>query len=190
MSIRKYIGNLLIFFLLLNLYTILNFLYHNNKKQLFQEIYFPGGTADPNLKVAGQGVQATWMGSSAGVDLTTPSATIGPDGITDLQISLTQLDPLKSVKAVDVVDANNVWIASYGLNPSRVGTAELSRNPSAPEAGSKSETPSCVPVDRPLRYKALLKKLLDHFPQPLTNRQAKSMASDVQRPLSSVIHDV
>lgn len=116
----------------------------------FQEIYFPGGTADPNLKVAGQGVQANWMGSSAGVDLTTPSAAIGPDGITDLQISLAQLDPLKSVKAVDVVDANNVWIASYGLNPSRVGTAELSRNPSAPDQGTLTFSASNRTIAGPL----------------------------------------
>ncbi|MCY2933892.1 MAG: hypothetical protein NT172_06955 [Planctomycetota bacterium] len=116
----------------------------------FQEIYFPGGFADPNLKVAGQGLQATWLGSSAGVDLTTPSAAIGPDGITDLQISLTQLDTSKSIKAVDLVDANNIWIASYGLNPSRVGTAQLSQNQATPSQATLTFSAPNRPIAGPL----------------------------------------
>lgn len=97
----------------------------------FEEIYFQGGTADPALKAPGMGLTAQWLGASAKVDMTTPSATLGPDGITDFQIAVSQINTNKSVQAVDIVDAKNVWVASYGLNPSRVGTLELTRQSSS-----------------------------------------------------------
>ena len=99
-------------------------------------VSFPGGTADPNLHMPGQGVAATWIGSTAGVDLTQPSAAIGPDGMTDLQIGLSQLSTRKTIKAIDLVDGSNNWVASYGLNPSRVGSLEFSRNPINPDMGT------------------------------------------------------
>ncbi len=92
----------------------------------FREIYFPGGFADPNLRVPGQGLQAAWLGSTATVDLTRPSAAIGPDGITDLQIRIEKLDVVKRLEAIDLVDATGEWVASWGNNPSRVGTLEFS----------------------------------------------------------------
>ena len=101
----------------------------------FQEIYFAGGFADPNLRMPGQGVAATWLGAAAGTDLTTPSASVGPDGQTDLQIRLERLDASKTIEAIDVVDASGVWIASFGQNPSRVGTMEFSPDASGSGTG-------------------------------------------------------
>lgn len=92
----------------------------------FEEIYFQGGLADPSLKPPGQELQAQWLGAAAGVDLTSPSARIGPDGVTDLQISLSQINTNKRLAAIDVVDADNSWVASYSMNASRVGTMEFS----------------------------------------------------------------
>lgn len=91
----------------------------------FSEVYFAGGFADPNLKMPGQGLAATWLGASAAVDLTNPSASVGPDGVTDLQIRLEKLDATKTVEAIDLVDASGEWVASWGNNPSRVGTLEF-----------------------------------------------------------------
>ncbi|MBI1323818.1 hypothetical protein GC170_11635 [bacterium] len=91
----------------------------------FQEVYFAGGFADPNLKMPGQGLAATWLGASAGVDLTNPSASVGPDGVTDLQLRIDKLDAKKTVEAIDLVDASGEWVASWGNNPSRVGTLEF-----------------------------------------------------------------
>ncbi|MFM7592969.1 MAG: hypothetical protein ACKO85_14375, partial [Isosphaeraceae bacterium] len=59
-------------------------------------------------------------------DLTSPSARIGPDGVTDLQISLSQININKRIAAIDVVDSDNTWVASYSTNMSRVGTMEFS----------------------------------------------------------------
>lgn len=92
----------------------------------FEEVYFPGGFADPNLRMPGQGVSAAWLGAAASVDLTRPSAAVGPDGITDLQIRVDKLDAARTLEAIDLVDASGEWVASWGNNPSRVGTLEFS----------------------------------------------------------------
>ncbi len=101
----------------------------------FREIYFAGGFADPNLKMPGQGLAATWLGASAGVDLTQPSASVGPDGVTDLQIRVEKLDAKKTIEAVDLVDASGEWVASWGNNPSRVGTLEFAPGVAGSSAG-------------------------------------------------------
>lgn len=116
----------------------------------FEEIYFQGGVADPQLKAIGKDLTSVWLGSSAGIDLTTPSATVGPDGVSDFQIRLTNLNQFKTIQAIDLVDANQEWVASYGVNPSRVGTLELSRTSSNASEGVLTFSNPAKPMAGPL----------------------------------------
>ena len=91
-----------------------------------------GGAADPNLWVAGTRVDATWSGQ-LGLDLTGPDAGVGPDGLVDVQLALSNLIPGLGIVSIDVATASGLkW--SYGQNPGRNANAELVR------AGNQSTT--------------------------------------------------
>lgn len=94
-----------------------------------EDIYFQGLTADPTLTVQGTSISAVWLGSVSNVDLTNPSPSVGPDGVTDLQIKLSQINTNKKIQTIDLRDSNNVLVASYGLNSARADTLELTPDP-------------------------------------------------------------
>jgi hypothetical protein len=117
----------------------------------FEEIYFQGGLADPSLKPPGQELKAQWLGASAGIDLTSPSARIGPDGVTDLQIGLSQINTNKRLKAIDLVDSDGTWLASYSDNRSRVGTMEFTPSSTDPSRGTLTFSHPVKPLIGPLK---------------------------------------
>jgi hypothetical protein len=88
--------------------------------------YFPGGKADPNLRVAGSGMEVKWFGQD-GVDRTGPGPNVGPEGFEDVHLGLSRLTPKFEIKSVEVTAPGGLaW--HFGLNPRMIASAELIRN--------------------------------------------------------------
>jgi hypothetical protein len=91
------------------------------------ELSFPGGKADPNLRIAGKSLQADWKGQKR-VDHVGASPNVGPDGIPDAVIALSQISPKIEVKSIRI-DAKGLPGWCYGVNPDLKDNAELIRAP-------------------------------------------------------------
>jgi hypothetical protein len=89
------------------------------------EFTFPGGRADPNLRMPSAAVQARWVGQDRH-DRVGAGPSVGPDGFQDAHISLTKLSPKVEVRSVTIEGPRGlVW--QFGVNPKGLPNAELIR---------------------------------------------------------------
>ncbi len=94
------------------------------------QISLQGGTANPNLWMPGLGVAATWIGQD-GQDWTGDSPDVGPDGIQDIHVALSNLPTNVAITSVTVSDAfGDTW--QSGLDPGYFWNAEVIPNASDP----------------------------------------------------------
>ena len=94
------------------------------------EVWLNGGTADPNLRMPADAVAAAWLGQD-GHDLTGPGPDVGPDGIQDAHVALSNLFPGSPLTSVTVTAPSGAaW--TFGDNPSLNGNAELVTNSADP----------------------------------------------------------
>ena len=110
-------------------------------------LYFPGGKADPSLRVGGAGIEAKWvaLGANAGasVDRTNPGTGVGPDGLPDAQIALGKLPPGSEVREVAVTlpgAKEPTWRS--GSNPQGALGAEFARRADDPTRGDLFFSPT------------------------------------------------
>ncbi len=108
-------------------------------------LYFAGGKADPNLRVAGLGIEAKWVNPDADAatchDRTGPGVGVGPDGLVDAQIAIGNLVPKAAIKEVAVGLANGPTWRS-GLNPRGAPSAEFVRHRDDPTRGDLFFSPT------------------------------------------------
>lgn len=97
------------------------------------EFYFQGGTANPDLRMPADALKATWIGQD-GHDYTGPYSAVGPDGLQDVHVVLSQLFPASAVTSVTVTPASGVGWA-FGTNPSALDNAEFMPSSSNPSTG-------------------------------------------------------
>lgn len=102
-----------------------------------------GGTDDPNLRMPGTGVSASWLGQD-GVDLTGPTPGVGPDGRQDAHVALARLYTGSPVAGVALTDASGRGWAS-GVNPGVLNNAEFRPNPGDPSKGDLYFSPDRDP---------------------------------------------
>ena len=88
---------------------------------------FPGGKADPSLRLAGVGIEVKWLGQD-GQDRAGPSPNVGPDGLEDAHLAIGKLPPKTEVKSVEVTGPGGLAWHS-GQNPGGHPGAEFVRNP-------------------------------------------------------------
>ncbi|WP_406696052.1 hypothetical protein V5E97_34165 [Singulisphaera sp. Ch08] len=93
-------------------------------------IHVQGGTADPNLRMPSALATVQWVGQD-GQDLTGPGAGVGPDGIQDIRLALTNLSSRVGVASLNVRAASGAgW--SFGTNPGSLSNAEFRKRMSDP----------------------------------------------------------
>lgn len=98
------------------------------------DVWFQGGSADPNLRMPDASLNATWVGQSL-LDRTGLGPAVGPDGRIDAEIRLTGLaanNPIVSARLSDSLGRE--WV--YGLNHEGRHNAELLRSPSEPSTAA------------------------------------------------------
>lgn len=89
-----------------------------------------GGTADPNLRMPSARASVQWVGQD-GQDLTGPGPAVGPDGIQDVHLTLTNLSSKFGVASLDVRSESGAsW--SAGTNPGSAWNAELQKQAADP----------------------------------------------------------
>ncbi len=94
------------------------------------DLWLAGGAADPNLRMPSASVQAAWIGQD-GSDHAGPGVGVGPDGIQDVHLALSQLSSTSDISSVSVsTTSGDAWV--FGPNPQGLTSAELIRNPSDP----------------------------------------------------------
>jgi hypothetical protein len=94
------------------------------------QVSLQGGTANPNLWMPGFGVTATWIGQD-GQDWTGNGPDVGPDGIQDIHVALSNLATNVAITSVTVSDAlGDTW--QSGLDPGPFWNAEVIPNASDP----------------------------------------------------------
>ncbi len=86
---------------------------------------FPGGTADPNLRMPSASARLAWLGQD-GQDRVGGGASVGPDGIQDLRLSIENLSPAIPITGIQVESSSGGRWAS-GLNPQGLANAEFIR---------------------------------------------------------------
>lgn len=91
------------------------------------ELHVQGGKADPNLRMPGKEMVATWVGQE-GQDRVGTGVGVGPDGIQDARIALARLDPEVEIRWVEVEGPQKLRWQS-GTNPKAYANAELIRDP-------------------------------------------------------------
>ena len=97
------------------------------------ELHFQGGTADPNLRMPAAALQARWVGQDR-QDWTGPGIAVGPDGLQDVRLELTNLSPKVEVRSITLDGpAGAAW--QFGTNPEGHANAELIRRTGRPLAG-------------------------------------------------------
>lgn len=107
-----------------------------------------GGRADPNLRMPQAKLKVQWIGQDR-QDWTGPGPSVGPDGLQDVHLALTQLSPQVEIQAVEVaVPGGTGW--HYGQNPKGLSNAEFIRQP-----GEPSQAGLFFSLDRLLNGKAL-----------------------------------
>ena len=89
----------------------------NNQSQLF----------NPSLRMPGAAVQVSWIGQQEGVDLTGPDAGVGPDGVVDDEVVLSNLSnfPINYVTITGPAGSGLAWETSP--NPDGYAHAEMFR---------------------------------------------------------------
>jgi hypothetical protein len=81
-----------------------------------------GQRVDPNLRMPGATVQATWLGQN-GQDITNPSQGVGPDGYQDVDLSVSNLSSTETVAGMTLTDASGNGWASWA-NPGNLNAAD------------------------------------------------------------------
>ena len=86
--------------------------------------------ADPRRRMPAGVLQARWLGQ-AGQDRTGPGPSVGPDGLQDARIHLSELDVKAPLKAIRIEGAAGTrW--EFGTNPQLLPNAELIRDAKDP----------------------------------------------------------
>ena len=94
------------------------------------ELHFQGGTADPNLRMPAAALQVRWVGQDR-QDWTGPGIAVGPDGLQDVRLDLTNLSPKVEVRSITLDGpAGAAW--QFGTNPEGHANAELVRRKDDP----------------------------------------------------------
>ncbi|MEO6809423.1 MAG: hypothetical protein ABI353_09975, partial [Isosphaeraceae bacterium] len=87
--------------------------------------WFDGGVADPNLRMPSAAVQVQWLGQDGG-DHVGFGPGVGPDGLQDLHLTLSNLSPTVGIDSVTLNGpAGLAW--TTGVNPRALSSAELVR---------------------------------------------------------------
>jgi hypothetical protein len=98
-----------------------------------------GGTADPNLRMPGSALRLSWIGQD-GTDRVGPGPAVGPDGIQDARLALSNLTPGAAIEAVRVEGPPGIsW--TFGPNREGASNAELVRDPADPSRATLSINP-------------------------------------------------
>jgi hypothetical protein len=94
------------------------------------EVWFDGGKADPDRRMASAALAARWEGQADGSDRCGLGPSVGPDGHVDARIQLARLQKGVSVQSLDIdivapaaPSAPGGW--THGTNPAKRNTAEL-----------------------------------------------------------------
>jgi hypothetical protein len=89
------------------------------------DVYLPGGKADPNLRMPGAGLAVKWVGQGRD-DEAGLGPSVGPDGRTDVELTLSRLSPRDRVRSV-LIETTTRPIArwAFGANPEGHHNAEL-----------------------------------------------------------------
>ena len=94
------------------------------------ELYFQGRTADPNLRMPAAALQVRWVGQDR-QDWTGPGVAVGPDGLQDVRLELTNLSPKVEVRSITLDGpAGAAW--QFGTNPKGHANAEFVRRKDDP----------------------------------------------------------
>ena len=110
-------------------------------------LYFPGGKADPSLRLGGGGIEAKWVGPWLGggpaPDRTNPGINVGPDGVADAHILIAKLPPQAEIRevAISLPGAKEPTWRS-GLNPEGAMSAEFARHHDDPTRGNLYFSPT------------------------------------------------
>lgn len=87
--------------------------------------WFNGGVADPNLRMPSAAVQVQWVGQDGG-DRVGFGPSVGPDGLQDLHLVLSNLSPTVGIDSVTLNGPPGMaW--TTGVNPRALSSAELVR---------------------------------------------------------------
>lgn len=89
-----------------------------------------GGTATPLLRMPSASAVPAWVGQN-GQDLTGPGPDVGPDGIQDVDLALSNLNAKTGINAVTLTTPSGAGWA-FGTNPGLLSNAELVRSSSDP----------------------------------------------------------
>jgi hypothetical protein len=90
------------------------------------ETWVTGGAADPAVRMPGDSVQIAWIGQD-GPDKVGRGPAVGPDGIQDVHLALTNLTRTVPIEAVRIDGPPGIaWAA--GRNPEGVWNAQLDRH--------------------------------------------------------------
>jgi hypothetical protein len=107
-----------------------------------------GGAVNANLRMPQDQLQVRWIGQD-GQDLTGLGPDVGPDGIQDVHLTLSQLWPNVAIQSVTVSGPPGIsW--QYGLNPGLLSNAEL-----VPNAANPSQAELYFSPDRDLNGQTL-----------------------------------
>jgi hypothetical protein len=100
-----------------------------------------GGKADPNLRMSTAALGVRWLGQDQS-DRTGLGPAVGPDGLEDVHLALSNLSPKIEVKSVEVdVPGAGVW--EFGTNPKGHNNAELIRRGDDPKHADLFFQPDC-----------------------------------------------
>ncbi len=82
---------------------------------------------NPGLRMTGAAAQVVWNGQREGADLTGPDPGVGPDGIVDDEVTLSNLShfPINYVTITGPTGSGLAW--ESGLNPDGYAHAEMNR---------------------------------------------------------------
>ncbi|WZP00081.1 Ig-like domain-containing protein [Isosphaeraceae bacterium EP7] len=93
-------------------------------------IWVAGGAADPNLRMPTTKMAVAWSGQD-GKDLVSPGPGVGPDGLVDVHLVLSNLSPGDSISAATLSSSGGTtW--RYGTNRTLANNAELIRRAGDP----------------------------------------------------------
>jgi hypothetical protein len=97
------------------------------------EIYFPGGRADPNLRMPSAAMAVKWVGQNA-TDHVGTGPSVGPDGLRDVSLALNKLSKSDRVKSIRIEEPGGAkW--TFGTNHEGHHNAEFVADPKDPSQG-------------------------------------------------------
>ncbi len=98
------------------------------------QVFLDGGTADPDLRMPEATAVASWIGQN-GDDRVGPGPSVGPDGIQDAVIALSNLTEEVEVDRI-LIDGGPIGLSwATGTNQVALANAELVRDPGDPTLG-------------------------------------------------------